>query len=726
MTGRMIHGELLVASSGPCGVASAPTRRSEPMRTTHTPPPRHRSAPLQRTTTVRSPLSWALIGLALAGASGGCSRVVVLTPESPRRATADTLTLGSAVGGDTTDGSQAFVPPCGAVEGTPERRFTFVAPESGRFVVRTESQYDAVIAVYVQGSTEPLDCNDDDGSTARSRVNFDAVAGQTYDVVVDGYAQHRGAFSVRVDREADVSSAGAGGPGTLRLDSPVTGTTIGAGDHRILSCAASQPGTPDESFTFVPPESGTYVFRTQTDYDGALEVLDGVSSLGCNDDDGTTRASRVTANLQAGRTYTVVVDGFSTSQGQFTLVVSRLGGAGGSQVAGGPLTLGSPVAGSTVGGADAYLLPCGAGQPGNPDAMHPFVPPEDGVYTFATRTDYDGTLALFDGTTVLACNDDDGSTRASRITTNLVAGRTYQVVVDGFSNGSGHYELAVTRMAPRTQTAITLGQPATGSTAGGSDSRTPPCGSTPGSSDEVWTFVAPRTATYRARIEADYDSVLAIYPAGAPDPLLCNDDTGDTRTSEVEGSLIGGQRYEVVVDGYGDSAGNYRLLLEMLSGVGGTTVTPPSNILPSSQGGPLPENLRGMAARCAAAQAISTGRFTGMIEPTDALAQISCGAGGAGGDLVYTLTLASPAEVYFHAAADFELGLEVRATCSSRIERCVALPASSGGDLTLTLAAGTYTVVLDAMDAGSRGPVHLDVNVRSSAGGTPQRALPME
>jgi hypothetical protein len=316
---------------------------------------------------------------------------------------------------------------------------------------------------------------------------------------------------------------------------------------------------------------------------------------------------------------------------------------------------------------------------------------------------------------VLGCNDDDCSTRASRVGVALVAGRTYQVVVDGFNGGRGSFQLEVDHPVARPTGPITAGQTVQGSTVGGTDTRTPPCGSMPGTPEQIWTFTAPVTATYRLHVDSDYDGVLAVYPVGATDPLLCNDDAGSTRASEIEGSLMAGQRYEVVVDGYGGGQGSYTLRLDMLSGVGGTPVTAPSAIPPSIRGGPLPENLTEMDARCAAAQPLASGRYSAVLEPTEGAAQLTCGSGGAGGDVVYALHLPAASEVFFHVAADFEVGLELRRQCTGDVERCIAAPARSGTDVSMTLAAGDYFVVLDAMESTSRGPVYLDVNVRPSA-----------
>lgn len=651
--------------------------------------------------------------------SSGCSVFVLLAREARGSGDDGTITVGQTVSGDTNGGVDAVTPGCGTQGGSPERRYFFTAPETRRYLATTASQFDGVLAVYAHGATgEPITCNDDHGSTRASQVAFEAQAGSTYDLVVDGYHGQRGAFTLVIEAEGAPTQGGSTPPvplasgASLTVGVTVTGSTSGGTDTRTLSCGAPTAGTPDVTYVFTPTEGGVYTFRTQTDYDGTLEVFDGASSLGCNDDDGSTRASRVSATLQGGRTYAVVLDGFGSQSGSFQLVVDHQIAQSAS---GGAIAVGTPVRGTTVGAPDTITLSCGAPRPGTPDVTFTFVPPEDGMYVFRTQTDYDGTLEVFDDSSAsLGCNDDDGSTRASRVTATLSAGRTYRVVLDGYAGGMGSYELSATHPIARPAGPITAGQTVNGSTLSGTDVRTPPCGSAPGTPEQIWTFTPPTTATYRLRLDSSYDGVLAVYPVGAPDPLMCNDDAGSTRASEIEGSLIGGQRYEIVVDGYAGGVGDYTLRLEMLSGVGGAPVAPPSAISSSIHGGPLPENLGEMDARCAAAQVVGTGHHTAVIEPTEGAAQVSCGSGGAGGDQVFTLVLAEASSVSVHAAAEFAVALEVRATCTGQAMQCEVVPPPTGRDFDLALPAGTYIIVVDALESGARGPVHLSLNIRPS------------
>lgn len=76
----------------------------------------------------------------------------------------------------------------------------WTAPESGPFRLETRgSDYDTVLAVYTGstlGSLELKASNDDAGLSPYSLVTFEAVAGQTYQIAVDGFSGEGGSLSL--------------------------------------------------------------------------------------------------------------------------------------------------------------------------------------------------------------------------------------------------------------------------------------------------------------------------------------------------------------------------------------------------------------------------------------------------------------------------------------------------------------------------------------------------
>jgi len=81
--------------------------------------------------------------------------------------------------------------------------------------------------------------------------------------------------------------------------------------------------------------------------------------------------------------------------------------------------------------------------------------------------------------------------------------------------------------------------------------------------DQVYRITIDARTRLRASLEAEYDGVLYLSSTcGRPDTeIACNDDAGDARHSRVWATLDPGEYY-LVVDGYGEEAGDYRLTVE--------------------------------------------------------------------------------------------------------------------------------------------------------------------
>ena len=107
----------------------------------------------------------------------------------------------------------------------------------------------------------------------------------------------------------------------------VSGTTSGSS---TLSGSCGGSSAPEQVFQWTPSTSGQWTLSTcGSGYDTLLYVSTSCgqasSELSCNDD-GTSCAnngSRIQENFIAGQTYYIVVDGYSTRAGSFTLNVQR-------------------------------------------------------------------------------------------------------------------------------------------------------------------------------------------------------------------------------------------------------------------------------------------------------------------------------------------------------------------------------------------------------------------
>ena len=106
---------------------------------------------------------------------------------------------------------------------------------------------------------------------------------------------------------------------------PITerGSTRGAGNTTSPTCASSNAD--DVSFAFIAPQSGRYTFSTAgSAYDTTLYLYSGCRGreIACNDDANGTLQSQVTNTLPVGAVVIAVVDGYSSSSGNFQLSVS--------------------------------------------------------------------------------------------------------------------------------------------------------------------------------------------------------------------------------------------------------------------------------------------------------------------------------------------------------------------------------------------------------------------
>lgn len=322
---------------------------------------------------------------------------------------------------------------CGAASSSPQVEHAFVAPRGGTYTFdSTTSDYDGVIAVFDASGVE-LACNDDHGSTRASEVVVTLAEGQAVTVVQGGYAGGAGSFELWVTGSgggtltlADgtvVPAPPAAPPQPLPVSASVQGDTTGLGAIAGVSCP---PMSPMQEWAFTAPADGAYVFQVDSNYDAYLGVLDDAgTALACNDDFGSTTHARVTVELAQGQTARVVVGGYSSQSGAYSLTA-----VGAST--GGRLTAGQPVlfaASATSSEPDV----CGA-YAGSVDRTFTFSPRAEAFYAFSLDTS--AILVVSDGRHETACLPLDGTRRAGLV---LKAGRTYRFVLElGASDGQSH------------------------------------------------------------------------------------------------------------------------------------------------------------------------------------------------------------------------------------------------------------------------------------------------
>ncbi|WP_437486264.1 MXAN_6577-like cysteine-rich protein [Sorangium sp. So ce1014] len=120
---------------------------------------------------------------------GTCSTAIDLGSELPLTRT-----------GTTSSHPNLVAPTCGGQSNAPEMVFTYTAPVSGRYVIDTNgSSFDTILHVHTSGCKGlELGCDDSSGGSGPSRLIRRFNAGQVITVVVDGYGDASGDFTLHI------------------------------------------------------------------------------------------------------------------------------------------------------------------------------------------------------------------------------------------------------------------------------------------------------------------------------------------------------------------------------------------------------------------------------------------------------------------------------------------------------------------------------------------------
>ena len=245
---------------------------------------------------------------------------------------------------------------CGGLGGSkaPDATFLFTAPSTSSYIIDTAgSSFDTVLFVRDVTCTGPeLACNDDSFGTRQSQVAVPMVAGESVVIVVDGYSTASGTFNLHIGlapptttptpvpptrtstatrTSTPTSTVLLVCPGTdlgASVPASVGGTTVGASNVLGGASCGGLGGSnaPDATFLFTAPSTDTYTIDTVGSLFDTVLYLRDASCVGpevaCNDDSFGTRQSQVTVPLLAGQSVVIVVDGYSTSSGTFSLHIN--------------------------------------------------------------------------------------------------------------------------------------------------------------------------------------------------------------------------------------------------------------------------------------------------------------------------------------------------------------------------------------------------------------------
>ena len=463
--------------------------------------------------------------------------------------------------------------------------WTWTAPTTETVNINTiGSNFDTWLSVFTGSDLSNLtlvSANDDGGGNLASLVSLNATAGQTYQIAVDGYASNTSQIALNFVVPPPPND-------NFANQIPLTGaTTTTTGSNRGATGEVGEPiqsGVTNSAWwSWTAPNSGIYNIDTRgSNFDTFLSVYEGsdISNLtlrGNNDDGGGSFTSLVSLDATAGTTYRLSVDGYANATGAIQLNIASLAPPNDNFVNRIALTGDSANStGTNIGATGEVGEPAQSGQINS--AWWSWTATSSGFFQIDTIGSNSGNnsdtyLSVFEGSavdnlTLRANNDDGGGNLDSLVNVNATPGTTYQLAVDGYGNRTGPINLNIAPTAPPNDNfanRITL----TGDTANATGSNIRATGEVgePNQNGQInsvwWTWTAPSTGTYNINTEGSgYDTWLSLFTGSDVSNLSLvanDDDSGEGVTSRIFLNAIGGQTYQIAVEGYWDRTGPINL-----------------------------------------------------------------------------------------------------------------------------------------------------------------------
>lgn len=320
------------------------------------------------------------------------------------------------------------------------------------------SNFDTLLAVYTGDSVSNLTdvAANDDSAGLTSRVMFQASAGNTYQIAVDGYGADFGSIKL------NIASAVPPANDNFNSRAVLSGDTITTTGYNFL--ASTEPGEPLHAgadgghsvwWSWTAPATVQVEINTLgSDFDTLLGVYTGtsVSSLdevASNDDSSNDETSRVSFQAVAGVEYEIAVDGYRGAQGNIQLHIQPA--LANDDFSFRIVLTGDPVStsGANVGATSEPGEPDHAQTAGGASVWWTWTAPSSGSVQIDTSgSDFDTLLAVYTGESVdslteIGSNDDFGDDLTSQVSFQAVAGTAYQIAVDGYEGETGNIQLHI-------------------------------------------------------------------------------------------------------------------------------------------------------------------------------------------------------------------------------------------------------------------------------------------
>ena len=372
-------------------------------------------------------------------------------------------------------------------------------------------------------------------------VTFEATIGTEYRIQVGGSTAFTLAFALppandRFAAPATVSETAVTVTGTNVL----AGTEVGEpslGGHTVW-------------WRWTAPVTGTVAISTcGSGFDTQLGVYSGsaigaLTTLGTNDNHCGV-ASKVSFPAVAGTVYRIAVGGATTGQIRLNVNVPANDDAADAIVLSGASvsTTGSNIASSVE-----------PGETGSNTVWWRWTAPASGSATISTcGSDFDTTLAVLTGATLIASNDTNASCgQYAQVTFPAVAGTEYRIAVGGYS--TGRVVLAINapandRFASATTVSSLIATTVSSSNAGATKELGEPDHAGVAGGSSVWfNWTAPSGAGSERVTACGIDSIVAVYTGSSVGALTALASAIDGCAGAVF-TAAPGQTYRIAVDG---------------------------------------------------------------------------------------------------------------------------------------------------------------------------------
>ena len=423
--------------------------------------------------------------------------------------------------------------------------------------------YDSLLRVFDACDGAEIEVNDD-SCGVQSELTFTSNGTSTYLIMVEGSGSESGSFTLAVtcafitpvnDLCQDATALACG-------DS-LTGETNSATD------TGGNPISPDVWYSYTGAGFSEDVTLSLcdggTNYDSYIRLFDACdgTEIGTNDDWCGVQ-SELTFSSNGSSTYLIMIEGFGSQSGEFSLVVTctTTGPQNDQCVDAIALDCGDTITGNTLQGTDSG---------GNlaADLWYSFT--GQGIAQDVTaslcESDYDTLIRVFDACdgTEIATNDDSCGIQ-SELTFTSNGTSTYFIMVEGYASGAGEFTLELTCTPDNPETNDTC-ENATPVACGDViiDTTSDATNTAGNAAPDLWYLFTGEGLEQEVRLSlcdgaTDYDSYIRLFDTCGGAEIAANDDFCGTQ-SELTFLSDGTSTYHIMIEGFGSAFGDFSLAI---------------------------------------------------------------------------------------------------------------------------------------------------------------------